>query len=59
MLNLLSIIVVLFAALAIIVSLLEKYGTEPSPEKLQRLSRWIAPLMALALVLQGFKYFMS
>lgn len=59
MLNLILIIVLLFAALLIILPLLEKYGSEPSPEKLQRLSRWIVPLIALALVLQGLKYMMG
>lgn len=59
MLNLISIILILFATLAILIPLLEKYGKEPSPEKLQTLSRWIVPLMALALVLQGFKYLMG
>jgi len=58
MLNLMLIIVLLFAALAIIIPLLEKYGSEPSPEKLQRLSRWFVPLIALALILQGIKYLM-
>lgn len=59
MLNLILIITVLFATLAIIVTVLEKYGTEPSPEKLQRLSRWIVPLVALAIVLQAIRYFMD
>lgn len=59
MFNLIAIIVVLFALLAIIIPLLEKHGSEPSPEKLQRLSRWILPLIALALVLQGAKYLMG
>lgn len=59
MLNLFLIITVLFASLAIIVTLLEKYGSEPSPEKLARLSRWIVPLVALAIVLQAIRYFMD
>lgn len=59
MLNLILIITVLFATLAIIVTVLEKYGTEPSPEKLQRLSRWMVPLIALAIVLQAIRYFMD
>ena len=59
MLNLISIIVVLFAALAIIVPLLEKYGSEPSPEKLQKISRWIVPLIGLAIVLQAARYLMG
>ncbi len=59
MLNLVLIIVVLFATLAIIVTFLEKRGTEASPEKLQRLSRWILPLVAIALVAQGLQYFLG
>lgn len=59
MFNLIAIIVVLFVVLLAIVTLLEKYGSEPSPEKLQRLSRWILPLIALALVLQGINYLLE
>ena len=44
MLSIFLIIVVLFATLLIIVTFLEKRGTEPSPEKVQRLSRWLTPL---------------
>ena len=59
MLNLILIIVLLFAALTLVVTLLEKYGSEPSPEKLQRLSRWFMPLVGLAIILQGIKYMMD
>lgn len=59
MLNLILIIVVLFATLLIIVTFLEKRGTEPSPEKIQRLSRWILPLVAIALVVQGLQYLLN
>lgn len=59
MLNLMLIIVLLFAALALIVTFLEKRGTNISDERLQRMSRWFVPLVALALVLQGIRYLMG
>jgi cadmium resistance protein CadD (predicted permease) len=59
MLNLLLILVLLFAVLAILLPLLEKRGKEMSPEQMQRMSRWLIPLIAIALVLQAIRYFMG
>ena len=59
MLNLILILVVLFAVLAILLPLIEKYGPEPDPEKIAKMSRWIMPLMLLAIVLQGIKMLMD
>ena len=59
MLNLLLILVILFAVLAILLPLIEKFGPEPDPEKIAKMSRWIVPLMLLAIVLQGVKMLMN
>ena len=47
--TLLIILAVLFLALFIIIPLVEKKGKRHSPEELQKLSRWIYPLMGLIL----------
>lgn len=47
--TLLIILAVLFLALFIIIPLVEKKGKRYSPEELQKLSRWIYPLMGLIL----------
>ncbi len=46
------ILVVLFAALFVIVPLVEKYGKRHSPEELGKISRYAMALIALILVLQ-------
>jgi cadmium resistance protein CadD (predicted permease) len=57
--ELIAILVVLFAALAILLPWLEKRARQPSPEKLQRISRWLVPLIALAIVLQVVWYWVG
>lgn len=57
MLNLISVLAILFLALFVIVSLLEKYGRRHSSEEVSKLSRLILPLIALVIVLQAVRYF--
>lgn len=57
MLNLLTILAVLFAVLFLIVTLLERFGHRHSSEDLNKWSRWIIPLIALVFVLQALRYF--
>jgi cadmium resistance protein CadD (predicted permease) len=57
MLNLLTILAVLFAVLFLIVTLLERFGRRHSSEDLGKWSRWIIPLIALVFVLQALRYF--
>lgn len=59
MLNLVSVLAVLFLLLFIIVTLLEKYGRRHSPEDMAKWSRWIIPLIALVMVLQAVRYFFA
>jgi uncharacterized membrane protein len=56
MLNLLTILAVLFATLFLVVTLLEKFGRRHSGEDLAKWTRWIIPLIALVFVLQAFRY---
>lgn len=51
-----AILAILFVTLIIIVPLIEKYGREYSPEKLEKIGRFILPLMALAIILQLFRF---
>lgn len=57
MLNLISVLAVLFLALFIIVALLEKYAPRQSSEEVGKLSRFIIPLIALVIVLQAIRHF--
>ncbi len=55
--NLLIILGVLLVALVIVVPLVEKFGHTRSPEQLQKLSRFIFPLIALLIIVQLIAYF--
>ncbi|MBL3555247.1 MULTISPECIES: hypothetical protein [Marinobacter] len=55
--TLLAILAVLFLALIIIVPLVEKYAPKGEPRDYSKITRWIIPLMALALVLQLFRHY--
>ena len=55
MTTLITILALLFAALFILVTLAEKYGSR-DPEQTAKLSRYIMPLVALLIVAQLIKY---
>lgn len=55
---LLIILAVLFVSLVVIVPLVERYGKRYSSEELQKLSRWIIPLMLGLMVFQALRYFL-
>lgn len=59
MTTLFIILVVLFAALFIIIPLLEKHASKGDAIDDRKLSRWIIPLMALVLVLSIARYYMG
>lgn len=59
MLNLITILAVLFVTLFVVVALLERFGRRHSSEDLGKWSRWIIPLIALVLVLQAFRHFFA
>ena len=55
--QLLFVLLVLFAALALLVVLGERYARPPSPEQLARFRRWILPLVGALLVLSLVDYY--
>jgi hypothetical protein len=55
MTNLITVLVVLFLALFIVVYLLERFGPNVPNPKIEKLARYIIPLMALFLLLQGIR----
>lgn len=56
MLNLITILAVLFATLFVLVFLLERFGKTHSQEDLSKLQRIILPLIGLIFLLQGIRY---
>ncbi len=54
--TLLLILLFIFGGVALMVVLGEKFAKPMEPEKLQRISRWIIPLVALSIVIQMFRY---
>lgn len=57
MTTLLIILVLLFAALFVIVPLLEKHASKGDAIDDRKISRWIIPLMALVMVLAIARYY--
>lgn len=55
--TLLIILAVLFLALIVIVPLVEKYAPKGEGRDYSKITRWIIPLMALAIVLQLFRHY--
>ncbi|MDL0433595.1 hypothetical protein QPM17_20840 [Marinobacter sp. TBZ242] len=55
--TLLAILAVLFLALIIIIPLVEKYAPKNETRDYSRITRWIIPLMALAIVLQLIRHY--
>ena len=53
------ILAILFATLFVLLPLLKKYGKERSPEELHNISRWITPLMVIAIIAWSIRYFMG
>ncbi len=56
---LIAIVATLFASLFIIIPLLEKYGKESSPEELQKITRWMTPIMTIMIIAMAIRYFMG
>ena len=55
--TLIAILAVLFLTLIIGLPLLEKYGTEKSPEVLNKLARYITPLMIILILASAARFF--
>lgn len=56
MLNLITILSVLFLVLFALVYLLEKFGKTHSQEDIGKMQRFILPLIGLVFLLQGLRY---
>ncbi|MDE0733851.1 MAG: hypothetical protein OSB72_12435 [Gammaproteobacteria bacterium] len=56
---LVGIIVILFATLFLLVPMLEKHGRERSPDELQKISRWMTPLMVIMIIALAIRYFIG
>ena len=57
MTNLLLILFFVFAAVALMVILGERFGKPTDPDKMQRLQRWFMPLVGLMLILSLLRYY--
>ena len=55
--NLFKLLFYLFIAVALMVVVLERFGSPMEPEVQQKWSRWILPLCAVLLVIQLFRHF--
>jgi hypothetical protein len=47
----------IFGGVALMVVLGERFAKPMEPEKVQKLSRWIIPLVAVAIIFQMINYF--
>lgn len=56
MLNLITILLVLFLSLFAVVALLERFGKPHSQEDMSKVQRFILPLIGLLFLLQGLRY---
>jgi len=56
MLNLITILLLLFLALFVVVQLLERFGKRHSQEDIGKMQRFILPLIGLIFLLQGLRY---
>jgi cadmium resistance protein CadD (predicted permease) len=55
--NLMLILLLVFAGVALMVVLGERFAKPADPEQMQKISRWIMPLVGLALMLSMLKYY--
>jgi hypothetical protein len=53
------ILAILFATLIIGIPLIEKYSKEKSGEELQKINRFMTPLMIIFLIAAAFRYFIT
>ena len=54
---LLLILLFIFVGVALMVVLGEKFAKPMEPEKLQRITRWIWPLVMISILVQVFRYY--
>ncbi len=56
--NLVLLLLLVFAGVALMVVLGERFSKPVDPQQLRKISRWIYPLVGLALLLSMFKYYL-
>ena len=57
--NLVMVLLLIFAGVALMVVLGERFARPADEEKMAKLSRWIMPLVGLMLVLSALNYFLG
>ncbi len=57
MANLITVLAVLFFSLFVVVYLLERFGPDIPNEKINKMSRFIFPLIGIFMILQAIRYF--
>lgn len=55
--NLFKLLLILFAAVAAMVFVLERFGKPMEAEHQAKLSRWVLPLIAVLLIAQLFRHY--
>jgi len=55
--NLLLVLLGIFAGVALMVVVLERFASPMEPERMRRLQRWILPLVGLMLLLSLIDYY--
>jgi uncharacterized membrane protein YfcA len=56
--NLLLLVLLIFAGVALMVVLGERFAKPADPEQMRRLQRWLYPLVGLALLLSLLNYYL-
>jgi len=56
--TLLLLLLCIFAGVALMVIIGERFGSRPDPEKMRRLQRWLIPLVGLMLVLSLLDFYL-
>ncbi|MEM1112335.1 MAG: hypothetical protein AAGI11_10550 [Pseudomonadota bacterium] len=57
MTNLFLLLLAIFGGVALMVVVLERFGSPMSPDKQAKLSRWIYPLVGISLVISIINYY--
>ena len=59
MTNLFLLLLAIFGGIALLSIVLQRFASPMEPERVQRISRWIYPLVGLSLVLAMARYFLQ
>lgn len=59
MTNLFLLLLAIFGGIALLSVVLQRFASPMEPERVSQISRWIYPLVGLALVLASVRYFLQ